>query len=99
MTREQMIDEAVRHSMKSQTMAAVVGVAESLEKMFANSRPHTRGNSPSQVSLRRFPGRVRAIRAEFRRIAGAEKFVARPGKPEVVLQAASRTGKSFGCHA
>lgn len=85
MTREQMIDEAVRRFMKPLTMRQVINQAE-FAVLFRRTRvPHDwkpEDSGPANGAdrwwfegtiadkgLRRFPGRVRAIRTEFRRIA------------------------------
>ena len=65
MTREQMIDEAVRRSMSPVTMKKV---GRSAEQAFRYGIV----GKEAECALSRFPDRVSAIRAEFRRIAGEQ---------------------------
>ena len=68
MTREQMIDAAVRRSMKPATMMHVDYHA----KIMAASRaPRTTDLTDAGVALRAYPGRVKKICVEYRRIAEA----------------------------
>lgn len=82
MTREQMIDQAVRRSMKPVTMIRVDRRSKLAERIRRDCVPHewniddygpANGAGPgwwvgtiAEHGLRRFPGRVRAIRDAFR---------------------------------
>ncbi len=88
MTREQMIDEAVRRSMKPISMKQAVRHAENTDRVRRSYVPHvwrsgdlgpSNGADPgwwdgtlAEKGLSTFPGRVRKIRAEFRRLEGAQ---------------------------
>lgn len=89
MTREQMIDAAVRKSMARVTMKQVVRGADDMIRIRATCVPVAYGapgwgqenaanpdwweGTPAENGLRWFPGRVRAIRKEFARIASTPK--------------------------
>lgn len=86
MTREQMIDQAVRRFMKPISMRQVVRHADNTLRIRWSYVPHdwkpsgrgpANGAAPewwegtvAEKGLSIFPGRVRAIRAEFRRLEG-----------------------------
>ncbi len=84
MTREQMIDQAVRRFMKPISMRQAVRHAENARRIRRSYVPHywklnkpgpLNGADPAwwdgtlaEIGLSTFPGRVRAIRVEFRRL-------------------------------
>jgi len=74
MNREQMIDLAVRRSIKRSTMAGVLGRAEIWER--ANADPLAWRGSPGwfkeDAPFRFYPRRLEAIRKEFHRIAAEQ---------------------------